>query len=45
VPTESRLSGTEQELIQLAQARQRAYADGDCRGWALYVSDDFRFID
>ena len=44
-PAESRLSGTEQELIQVAQARQRAYADGDCRAWAVYVSDDFRFID
>jgi hypothetical protein len=44
-PAESRLSGTEQELIQAAQARQRAYAHGDCAGWALYVSDDFRFID
>jgi hypothetical protein len=44
-PAESRLSGTEQELVQAAQARQRAYADGDCRGWAVYVSDDFRFID
>ena len=29
-PAESRLSGTEQELIQAAQARQRAYAHGDC---------------
>ena len=44
-PAESRLSGTEQELIQAAQARQRAYAHGDCAGWAVYVSDDFRFID
>jgi hypothetical protein len=44
-PAESRLSGTEQELVQVAQARQRAYADRDCRGWAVYVSDDFRFID
>jgi Domain of unknown function (DUF3471)/Domain of unknown function (DUF4440) len=43
--TESRSPGTEQELIQVAQARQLAYARGDCRAWAGYVSDDFRFID
>jgi hypothetical protein len=44
-PAGSRSSGTERELIQVAQARQQAYAHGDCRGWAVYVSDDFRFID
>ena len=42
---ESRSPDTEQELIQVAQARQLAYARGDCRAWAGYVSDDFRFID
>jgi hypothetical protein len=41
----SRSSGTEQELIDAARARHQAYARGDCRGWALYVSDDFHTID
>ncbi len=38
-------SKVEDKLTADIRARARAYAAGECRTWATYVSGDFRFID
>lgn len=44
-PPAKATSKVEETLIADIRARARAYAAGECRTWATYVSSDFRFID